>query len=568
MPRALWVAILFLGLVAAPEASARGAPRFITQPTIAQNPNERVPLAAIVRFEADRPVTTTITLNDGRREWRLEFPSDRYDPQQGLPVAGMRAATAHTVHVTITDDRAQSRNARAALTYTTPALPAIGYDFPPMRVTSTDPTRMEPGVTILSVRRNTPGRVTQKTEAQIAFARRWGMLVAVDAEGEVVWYYRNPERRIAGFDQLANGNFIFHTADSVTTEIDILGNEIRRWYASRRPQGALSGAVPIDVQALHHQPHQTQDGFLALSANMRLIENYYSSETDPRAPRRTQPVVGDRIIEFNSAGEILWSWDAFDHLDPFRIGYLTFDPYWHTRGFPNALDWTHGNGVSEDPRDGNILVLLRLQSAVLKIDRETGEIMWILGADHGWSPELRAKLLRPVGEPFRMFFYGHNPRITPQGTLTLYDNGLMQAFPFDPPLPPHLTFARGVEYEIDEQAMTVRQVWASHDKLSEDSCFSWAMGDSWRLPTTGNMLVDDAICAPRAPNLTYEEWNTPPGMRHVDEQPYWGRVREYDHATRDVVFEMVVQDPFQVLQWEVYGVQRVTSLYPRARSAP
>lgn len=546
-------------------ASAQSAPRFVEQPTIIQNPNPRVPLAAVLRFETNAPVSTTVTLSDGRQTWDLMFPAGRYDPAEGLPIVGMRPDTRHEISVSINSADGVTRRARRELIYTTPRLPAVGYDFPPMRVVSAQPARMEPGVTVLSVRRNMIGRVTQKSDQQIAFARRWGMLVAIDNEGQVIWYYHNPERRIAGFDQLSNGNFIFHTADFVTTEIDVLGNEVNRWYAARRPQGPLNAAIPIDTQALHHQPSETSRGtFLALSANVREIDNYYTSETDPRAPRRRQPVVGDTLLEFNRAGEILWEWNTFDHLDPFRIGYLTFDPYWHTRGFPNALDWTHGNGISEDPRDGNILVLLRLQSAVLKIHRRTGEIMWILGPDHGWSPALRAKLLRPVGENFRHLFYGHNPRITPQGTLTIYDNGLMQAFPFDPPLPPHLTYARGVEYEIDEQAMTVRQVWTSHDALSDDACFSWAMGDSWRLPVTGNMLVDDAICSPRAPNLTYEEWNTPLGMRHVDEMPYWGRIREYDHATREVLFELLVQDPFQVLQWEVYGVHRTPSLYPFA----
>ena len=101
---------------------------------------------------------------------------------------------------------------------------------------------------------------------------------------------------------------------------------------------------------LHHQPDALPNGnYLSLNAVPRRIEGYYTSETDAAAPRRDQWVMGDEVIEFNPQGEVLWRWNSFDHLDPFKIGYDTFWSYWWVRGFPQHLDWTHGNGVHHDP---------------------------------------------------------------------------------------------------------------------------------------------------------------------------------------------------------------------------
>ena len=95
-------------------------------------------------------------------------------------------------------------------------------------------------------------------------------------------------------------------------------------------------------------------------------------------------------------GRIVWSWDAFDHLDVWRFGYRLMEVFWHTRGFPNHLDWTHGNGVSYDPSDDSVIVSLRHQDAVIKIDRATRQIKWILGDHKGWNETLSKKLLTPV----------------------------------------------------------------------------------------------------------------------------------------------------------------------------
>ena len=229
---------------------------------------------------------------------------------------------------------------------------------------------MEPGYTLLSVRRSPLERATRLTAEQRKFARDWGLLLVLDASGEVVWYYKT-DVRIAGATQLNNGNILFTLSDFRTVEIDWLGNVIQQWYASKRPQGTLDNAVAVSAKAIHHQPFEMPSGhFLTFSAVSQEVKNYYTSETDPNAPRKTALVMGDKVIEYDRKGAIQWSWDSFDYLDPYRIGYNTINRYWDVRGFPDHMDWTHGNGLTHDHFDDSIIISLRNQDAIIKIDKK------------------------------------------------------------------------------------------------------------------------------------------------------------------------------------------------------
>ena len=193
------------------------------------------------------------------------------------------------------------------------------------------------------------------------------------------------------------------------------------------------------MQTLHHQPHEVRDGsFLSFSANWRVIEDWYTNEFDPE-PRQDQKVMGDTIIEFDKDGNILWTWNAFDYLDTDMIGYEAFNPYWVTRGFPDTWDWSHGNGVSYDPRDDSVVASFKLLDAIIKVDRASRDIKWIFGDHSGWTGELRDKLLTPIGEDFRRPWHQHNPRWTDAGTLLVFNNNRGQAAdPFEDR--PHVPF--------------------------------------------------------------------------------------------------------------------------------
>ena len=541
--------------------------KFVTAPTVEKNPNENVPLVALVRFRTDEPVDARITVDDGRRTRSVVYgPS--HDPEEGLPIVGMRADTGHRITVAAGDA------GPVTLAYRTPPLPADSAAWPTIATKVARTSEMQPGFTLLSVRRTANIRQTFMTPAQVRFTTRWGMLMAVDEEGEVVWYCV-ADARIAGVTQLANGNLFFHHVDFRSVEMDMTGRVIRMFYASGRPFGPVEGAIPIEAASLHHQPHQMPNGnFLAMTANARMIENYFTSETDPDAPRKTQPVVGDRFVEFTPEGDIVWTWDTFEHLDVYRWSYHLMEVFWHNRGFPHHLDWTHGNGITYDPRDDSVIVSLRHQDAIVKIDKASGEIRWILG-DHGnWKSPQKEKLLEPAHE-LRWHYHGHNPRVTEDGTILMYDNGICRAQPYDPQAAPHECFARAVEYEVDEDRRTVREVWTSSDDDDPERVISWAMGDAHRLPND-NMLIVDSICLPmreqltstcHVRDLTWNEWKREEW--HPNDMPFWTRVREMKRdASREIVFELHLEDPNELVGWQTFGGARVASLYPPGVEAP
>lgn len=62
------------------------------------------------------------------------------------------------------------------------------------------------------------------------------------------------------------------------------------------------------------------------------------------------------------------------------------------------MDWCHANAVSHDPRDDSLLVSLRHQDCIIKIDRRSGDLVWILGDPGNWRAPWSDSLLRPVGD--------------------------------------------------------------------------------------------------------------------------------------------------------------------------
>jgi len=70
----------------------------------------------------------------------------------------------------------------------------------------------------------------------------------------------------------------------------------------------------------------------------------------------------------------------------------------------------------------------------------------------------------------------------------MFDNGNYRARPFDKPAPVADTWSRAVEYEIDFENRTARQVWTS-ERDDETKYVTIAMGNASETPTRNNVLV-------------------------------------------------------------------------------
>ena len=443
-------------------------------------PSERVPLAAQVTFETSRPATVALEFDDGARRWAAGT-GDRARTDHVVPILGMRPDRTHVIRIIVTDENGVT-NTSEPFEVTTDPLPD---DFPPIDVRVSKPDRMEPGVTMFEP--------TYRPEDDSE--RDYHLLVAVDDTGEVVWYYKAPQS-VSDARRLQNGNLLYRTGRAGPLyEIDMLGNTVSEWHTNGTPEEQVgSESIHIDTATLHHETFETRSGsILAISTEFRTYNNYPTSDTAPDAPRATAEVLGDVLVEFTRQGAVLREIKLLDLVDPYRIGYdsLGWGGAWRTifgdeETHPRG-DWAHANAVVMDDSERHVIVSLRQQDAVVKIDWETGELVWILGNHEDWGPTWQGYLLQPTGD-LLWPYHQHAPMITPDGTVLMFDNGNYRARPFEEPTLPSESFSRAVEYSIDEDNMEVTQVW-SFGGPGDEPFFARFLGDADWMPRTGNVLI-------------------------------------------------------------------------------
>ncbi len=398
-------------------------------------------------------------------------------------------------------------------------------DIPVIEVLFSDPDRMEPGFTLLD-------RYFRDLPRQGPWPG--GYTIIVDSAGDIVWY-----SELGGWPTIMepDGNLLFRS-DNEVFQVDLLGNEVSR--------------IPLEYQGrLHHELQRSDHGtWLSLARDTVTVDDYPTSYTDPDAPTATTRILDENIIEFAADGSFLRQWPMTEIIHPQRIGYNSLDASYS--GGP--LDWIHANAVIDDPRDDDtFLISLRNQDAVVKFSRETGDIKWILGTHDNWPAEFQQYLLEPVGSPFTWFYHQHAPMYTPAGTVLLFDNGNFQTSPFSgiDPVVAWQSRSRGVEYEIDEQAMTVRQVWEFEGNGGE-TIFAPALGDADSLPITGNALLTYGF-------VTYTDGGASSGQGY---SRVHSRIVEATRAASpERVFDIRLYPRDQSATVMVYRSERLPSLY-------
>ena len=519
-----------------------GAPPAIRGLELDPRPSERVPLAAQVTFTTDRPTTVALEFNDGQRRWAVDIGQPAA-VDHVVPILGMRPGRTHDVRVIVTDEDGGTSTSEA-LEVTTGPLPD---DFPPIDVRVSEPDRMEPGVTLLEP----VYRAEDDTE------RDSHLLVAVDAAGEVVWYYKAAQPA-ADARRLRNGNLLYRTGRAGPLyEIDMLGNMVSEWRTNRTPEELVgTESILVDTETLHHETFETSSGtILTISTELRVYDDYPTSDTDPDAPREPSEVIGDVLVEFNRQGEVLREVALLDLVDPYRIGYGSLGAGGWRALFPEEevhprRDWAHANAVVMDVDERHAVVSLRHQDAVVKIDLDAGKLVWILGNHIDWGPEWQAYLLHPQGD-LRWPYHQHAPTITPDGTVLMFDNGNYRARPFDEPIPVPESFSRAVEYRIDEDTMEVEEVW-SYGGPGDEPFFARFLGDADWMPQTGNVLINYGGLVSDASGAPIVE-----GAGHN-----WVRIVEVTHESpAEKVFELFIDDE-RPAGWSVFRAERLPSLYP------
>jgi len=508
------------------------------------NPSGHTPLAGLLSFTTDRPTRATLRITDDQNHELMAPTEDAFTTAHALIVLGLRPDRRNTVEVSLEAEGGAVADA-LSIDVTTRPLPD---SVPAIDVKLSRPARMEPGITLVPVFDASQDSV--------------GFTVAIDPQGDVLWYYDSTSdepRRISTGNFLSMNEFAERRS---LIEYDMLGRVVRQWWATNIVNDPPSGAIPVAIDDFHHDIIELPSGhFLTLSTEIRHIDDYPTSNTDPVAPREPRDIAVDVLYEFDPAtGDIVRSWKLFDLIDPNRIPQAFQATDFYKNAYDDILDeppidWSHGNGLAYIEETDSLILSIRKQCAVIKIDLGTGKVRWILGDPTGWGPEFADLLLKPVGDVD--WFYGqHAPEITPDGTLLLYDNGAWgRAFPPNEPETIDEAYSRAVEYAIDEDNMTVQQLW-SYGSLDGDRFYSSFVSEVDTLPQTGNLLLSNG-------GQEVDDQSLPAYAGYEVDEPLRVKLSVYE-VTHTVPPEKLWDMEIDTLDgsWGVFRTERLPGLYP------
>jgi len=236
-----------------------------------------------------------------------------------------------------------------------------------------------------------------------------GPSYAADPAGHVVWYY--PAQNALLTRPVGGGRFLAIVANEQEAgygqnlrEFDLTGLTLRETNTARLNE-QLQAMGKRSITILHHDAFEFPNGDIAvLGTTEELLNGVQGSGT--------VDVLGDMILVLDESLQVIWTWDAFDHLDPHRRA--TLNETCPGLGCPpltrasHANDWLHGNALLATP-DGNLLYSTRHQDWIIKIDfrngQGTGDVIWRLGKDGDFQIS--------SNDPSPWFSHQHGPGFSP-----------------------------------------------------------------------------------------------------------------------------------------------------------
>ena len=319
-----------------------------------------------------------------------------------------------------------------------------------------------------------------------------GYSVALDKNGEEIWFANKDsfdDSKIISVELLNNGNFTgFSNGRGYEFTID----------------SDIIFETPQELNVHHQILKSDHNTYFIIDAEIEY--HPCPDECDPDFSMFPVPWQGDRFIELNSLGEIVWEWNSFDH-----INLSEYNPYYaETYNGTIEFDWTHSNSVFYDENSNAVYVSIRNLSRVTSIDYSSGLINWNLGES--------AYMENPHFENELGFSQQHSVQLTQAGNLFFFDNGRFQT--------PELSRCIEVGFDDSQEPFLV---W---EHILPDSMFTGSRGECDRLEN-GNSLIS----AGRTGNVIEVD---------TDNQLVW-HLRALDAHGNDV---------------SIYRTQRVPHLFP------
>jgi len=253
--------------------------------------------------------------------------------------------------------------------------------------------------------------------------REQSQAFATDLNGNVIWTYLytgSQDDFVQPVKLLPNGHFLVQisyasslqlstniaitpgTIDEVR-EVDLVGNTIRSVTQAQVASALTAQGYTFTLGSLHHDVLSLPNG------HMLLLFSVTKSFTDLPGYPGTTNVLGDVLVDVDQNFNPDWVWNSFDHLDVNRHPFM----------FP---DWTHSNAMLYSTDDHNVLLSVRHQNWIIKIDfqdgKGSGNIIWRLG--QGGDFQLQGGV-----DPTDWFYAQHGPNFFTPNTTGVFQLGIM-----------------------------------------------------------------------------------------------------------------------------------------------
>jgi arylsulfate sulfotransferase len=303
--------------------------------------------------------------------------------------------------------------------------------------------------------------------------------------------------------------------NSLLEEIDLAGDVVWQLTAADLNSELATAGFDLKVVGSHHDMIALPNGHLiVIAATQKDFTNLVGL-------KGTTTVTGDVLIDLDTSRQPVWIWSEFDHLDVNR----------HPLSFP---DWTHSNAVIYSPDDGNLIVSIRHQHWVIKVDYQdgkgSGDVVWKLG----WQGDFQ---LQGGSDPTDWFYAPHSPYLASPNSsgvfdLGLFDNGNIRpigGYPCSQSGKPSC-YSRIPIFRIDEIAKTATIIW--QDTLPVYSFF----GGYVQTLGNGNVEFDEAAAT-----------SAPKSAAIFEVSP---------DATPQTIWQMLIKGQY------AYRAFRIPSLYP------
>jgi hypothetical protein len=421
------------------------SPLLLGEPTIIHHPKQPMIIDVIVDLDAPSTGELVHQTDDDVRVSLLEPAGGEPATQLHFRVRGLLPDTVHALALDVSEAEGDRSATWQGSVTSNPPLPGF---LPKFQIESVGVDAVDP--------------VWRLFDMAELFSGEPSGVFMVDDEGTTRWYIGDIDVStdlddiFQGLHLRADGT-VSYTRRDVGYIIDELGEYVMQMEAESL--GATAG--------FHHDMIELPSGnFLILGYTFQDVE--YEGEG-------TLHVAGDMIYEFTPAGEVVWTWNGFDHLDPQRrhAGFYNDLKIPDPDTGIDAYDWTHGNGFVYTADDDGILLSMRHQDWLIAIDHQTGEIRWRLGNEGDFT----------LVDAEQWFFHQHSPQWQPDGSLLLYDNAIG-----NPALADVDAHSRAVRYVLDLNAMTATEVW--HD---DDPLFRSALAGDADLTAGGHILRLDSM---------------------------------------------------------------------------